>query len=795
MKKNDCKNIFILLGITLLGIIIIFLSGYIFGSNMDFINQHAVIPDYFRNYFYTNHKLVPEVFYNLGSGQNAYNFSYYGLLNPIILVSYLLPFISMRNYIMGSSIILSLLTIFLFYKWISNHFNSKYSFLLTLLFLFSAPLFFHFHRQIMFVNYIPFLLLAFINIDKDNKVWLVINIFLMIMTSYYFSVVGMLALIIYYIYINFNKSLKEKLKIIIPIIISILLAGLLLIPTLDSILSNRMEVNSSINLLNLINLIIPNFNYSSVLYGSYALGLFSISIISMIWFIIKNKKDTKFLGITLLVLITFPIFRYIFNGGLYIRSKVLIPLLPLFILVIGLFLQDLFNKKIDIKKLLCGIIISLVLSLVNFNLIYTIDLIFTTVLILIYYKFDNTKIIYIPLILLFSISFVYANLNENYITQEEYNNLSNTKEIINDDSFYRVSDIENSLYNVNYGNFYKTSVYSSTINNHYSNFYHNVLKINNNNYNNLIIRSTDNIIFNRLLGVKYIYSNKNLGYGYENIADDLYENKFVLSLGYASSNIYSETQFNNLEYPYNLKYLLNGIITNNSNGDTENIVEEINVPASLKNLINTEFVLTQNISFTLNLDENLSDKLLFIMIDGLESNSCTNGDIGITINGIENVLNCKTWLYNNDNTTFNYVINENNLESLNIIIKKGEYKISDIKFYTMDKKYLETKFDEMENINIVGDKITGNINITNDGYMTISLPYDKNYHIYIDGKEADYEKTNMSFIGFKISEGNHNIEIIYKNKTIIFGKIFSISGLLLFVIYLLIIKKKYDKVI
>lgn len=173
MEKKDYRNIFILLGITVVSIVLIFLFGYIFGSNMDFINQHTVLPEYFRNYFYTNHKLVPEIFYNLGAGQNAFNISYYGLLSPIILISYLLPFISMRNYIIGSSIILLLTTIILFYKWIRNNFNSKYSFLLTLLFMFSSPIFFHFHRQIMFVNYLPFLLLSLINIDKNNKFWLV----------------------------------------------------------------------------------------------------------------------------------------------------------------------------------------------------------------------------------------------------------------------------------------------------------------------------------------------------------------------------------------------------------------------------------------------------------------------------------------------------------------------------------------------------------------------------------------------------------------------------------------------
>lgn len=801
MEKRDYKNIFILLGIALGSILLIFISGNIFGSNMDFINQHAVLPEYFREYFYTNHKLIPEIFYNLGAGENAFNFSYYGLLSPVILISYLLPFISMRNYIMGSSIIMLLISIFLFYKWIRNSFDSKYTCLLTLIFMLASPIFFHFHRQLMFVNYLPFLLLTFINIDKDNKFMIVINIFLMIMTSYYFSVVGIVGVIIYYLYKNFNNSFKEKIKIFIPVFIAIALSGILLIPTIDSILANRMTTNTNLNILELF---IPNFNYSSVLYSSYALGLFSIAIISLIWLLLKNDKKTKFLSICLLTIITLPIFRYLFNGGLYIRSKVLIPLLPLFILGLGLFLKDLFDNNVSLKKLSIGVIIALIFSLFNFSLVYFIDLSLTLVLILIYSKTKCKKIIYIPLILLFITSFIYTNINENYLTIKEYNGLNKSNETIEktltDSDFYRLSDLTNTLYNVNYGDYYKTSIYSSTVNNNYSNFYYDILNMNNNNYNNLIIRNTDNIIFNRLMSVKYVYSNKKLGNSYKEIGHNIYENVLALPLGYASSNIYSLEQFSNLDYPYNLKYLLNGIVADNFNGDTENIVEKIEIPipsylGDFININNNKINVEEDSSFTINLGKNLTNKLLIITIEGLESNSCKLGDIGITINGVENTLNCKTWLYNNNNTTFNFVINENDLRYLDVAIKKGEYNISDIKTYTIDMKYLETAFDQMGNITISDNKVTGDINITDDGYMTISIPYDKNFHIYVDSKEVEYEKVNTAFLGFKINKGYHQIEVVYKNKMIMIGRITSIGGLLSLVIYLLLTKKKCVKVI
>ena len=185
-----------------------------------------------------------------------------------------------------------------------------------------------------------------------------------------------------------------------------------------------------------------------------------------------------------------------------------------------------------------------------------------------------------------------SNVDEEYITFDEYNNLYKNEEIIkeilnNDNNIYRFSIMNDTLYNVNRNivGEYKTSIYSSTINNNYSKFYYDTLKMSNNNYNNLVIRDSSNIILNKLLGVKYIYSEQPLGYGYELIGNNIYENKYALSIGYASSNIYSLDKFNESIYPYNLKYLLNGIVVDNdSTMDTENIIEELDFNIESLNL-------------------------------------------------------------------------------------------------------------------------------------------------------------------------------------------------------------------
>ena len=97
----------------------------IYGSTMDYANQHYMIPEYFRTLFYDTHNFFPSLALNLGMGQNIYNFSYYGLFNPLILISYLLPFIKMATYLKLISILVIILDIIMLYYWVSTKTDSK----------------------------------------------------------------------------------------------------------------------------------------------------------------------------------------------------------------------------------------------------------------------------------------------------------------------------------------------------------------------------------------------------------------------------------------------------------------------------------------------------------------------------------------------------------------------------------------------------------------------------------------------------------------------------------------------
>jgi uncharacterized membrane protein YfhO len=125
---------------------------------------------------------------------------------------------------------------------------------------------------------------------------------------------------------------------------------------------------------------------------------------------------------------------------------------------------------------------------------------------------------------------------------------------------------------------------------------------------------------------------------------------------------------------------------------------------------------------------------------------------------------------------------------------EGRYVISDLKAYSIPVAFIEGAAKSIDPLiidmkNTFDNKITGDIQVTNDGYFATTLPYDKGYIITVDGIKQSYKKVNTSFIGFPIEKGLHNIIITYHAPYKRIGIVLSIIGMLMFV-YIIIIDKK-----
>lgn len=95
--------------------------------------------------------------------------------------------------------------------------------------------------------------------------------------------------------------------------------------------------------------------------------------------------------------------------------------------------------------------------------------------------------------------------------------------------------------------------------------------------------------------------------------------------------------------------------------------------------------------------------------------------------------------------------------------KSGNYQL---KTYTMgldlfEEFYSRLADEQLEITSFKDTKIEGKINAKKDGVMFLSIPYEKGWSVYIDGKKADTFKVLHAMLGVKVSEGNHDIVLKY----------------------------------
>lgn len=820
MNKKDYKALLVIFVMMSIIIIILTKGDYVYGSEIDWVTQHYRIPEYFRNLFYETHNLFPNFAFHLGAGQNIYYVSYYGLFSPIILLSYLLPFVSMQNYIIASTIISLFISIFLFYKWIRKKNDMRTTVILTCLFSLATPLLFHSHRHIMFMNYMPFLLISLFGVDtyfeKGKKITLIIGTFLMIMTSYYFSVPGIMAIIIYgimnYIDIKPNRNIKEYIKdgvkFLGPILLSILMTSILLLPTFYTILQGRVEGNH----INISELLLPNFDISNILYGGYSLGLTSIFILSFIIGFKTKKPSIKFLSFVLLIITCIPLSLYILNGGMYINGKVLIPFLPLALLLIANVLKE---NCITKKDVILFTIVSVIIVIMNYNedtvYLFIIDVLLTILSIVVQNKKHWNFVLPAITILLALGIMIWSNEKDKLVKENNYVYENVLNYIEEDTSIYRTNNLYNNLHSINQilkDDFYTTSIYSSTSNPYYKNFYKNSINNEFRYRSREIMSTTKNVLSNIYLGNKYIVADAYEGLGYEKIYSDqvnVYKNENVFSIGYATDKVMSQREYQALDYPYDIDALLHYTIVDT---DIENVYEptiskidlDLDITKSeveYKKQENGYYITSSKNQSKMNIEiknkEKLKGKILLIRC---KINDESNIDRSIDINGITNKITEKEWKYHNENYTFEFTISENNLSALELTFSKGNFDLQDIEFYILDNQDLlsiQDTHDEYVIEKIYGDTIEGNINVTENGYFSISIPYDEGFTIYLDHEKINYEKVNDNFIGFSITEGKHEIQIVYKAPWSRVGKILSIFGFMLFSILVIVEKKKVDK--
>ena len=824
-KINDYRNILLIVFLVLLYVVLsTHFFEYLYGSCVDWDVQHYLIPDYFRKLFYKTGNLFPSFAFNLGNGQNIYNLSYYGFLSPIILLSYFVPNIKMIDYIQITSILNVIVSAILMYKWIFNKHNSRLALICSLLFVTISPILFHSHRHIMFVSYMPFLILALKNTEnyfENGKPFsLIICTFLIIMCNYFYSVSALFVIALYgfcIVFSNFRKNdfkflLVKYVKYLFVLFVGILLASLIIVPTFYVLLSGRAKSTVDINLLSLF---VPNFSISDLFYNPYSCGMTVLLFTAIIYCIINGDKTKKMLSTFLIIVFLFPIFSFLLNGTMYVDNKVFIPFVPLLIMLVSYFLDELLLDRISKKNFFIIVILLLAFGVINLfdemSILYFSELFLVLFMMILNKKWKGFAFLSLSIIII--VSFCGGLFGDELYSKEDLNNMHAVDSTVldeilkNDDEIHRVAYQNFVLHNINRVvslDYYLSSIYSSVSNVDYMKYYYDYSGAEISQRSYAKISSSRNIFYNLKNSNKYlISSNDNVPVGYSRVSDDdnLYVNNDVLPIIYGSSNVIPRRLAEKTIFPFYMFYDLNSVIVdyeNNEEYNETNVIKEFMGKIDIDDIKSGQNVLIENNDDKIIIDvkENativanvsgLNKNDIFMLSFDLENNNlCENGDLKIEINGIKNVLTCKDWKYHNRNKNFKYVISSNNtIDKLNIKISKGRYVISNIKKYYVNYSDIIGYKNNVSNFvfdteNTIGDTITGKISLKDDGYIATTIPYDSGFSIFLNGNKVGYEKINNGFIGVKVKKGTYDVKIKYKSPYLDTGLLLSSFGIFAF---------------
>ncbi len=200
-------------------------------------------------------------------------------------------------------------------------------------------------------------------------------------------------------------------------------------------------------------------------------------------------------------------------------------------------------------------------------------------------------------------------------------------------------------------------------------------------------------------------------------------------------------------------------------------------------------------SASINIDiKNVKDGNLYVYISSPE---------------IENV----NYSWDNEEHTHYQSINEPNIIDLGYH-KKGDIVTAslecgsidtdssffDFYAYNVDKEVFDSAYELLEqgafNIEKFSDtKLSGKVNAGFDGYLYTSIPYDKGWSVYIDGKKAEIFELADCQLACKISQGEHSVVMKYEPRGLHYGAAISAASWLGLIGYFLqkkfkIVKKK-----
>ena len=302
---------------------------------------------------------------------------------------------------------------------------------------------------------------------------------------------------------------------------------------------------------------------------------------------------------------------------------------------------------------------------------------------------------------------------------------------------------------------------------------------------NLNLRYANNsILADSLFGIQYNISDSPIDkYGFKDIYQKdnltLYENQYSLPIAFASQSVYNDVKFNehtldnqasflnqlanvNFDYfspiPYEKTENTNDLIsvTSSSNEDAA-IQYQIEVPE------NSQVYLSfTNLHFS-----NDKQKKVDILVNGEKKTFTT-----------DNVFSFFNLGYTKEKKTFNIHVS---------FPGNSQVSFESPTFYRLDTQTLTDAIQKIKEqpvtVSTSKNKVFATYDVKQDTSIFFTIPYDKGWSAYQDGKKIEIKQAQTGFMKVDVPKGKGTITLSFIPNGFITGAICSFTSLLLFTIY------------
>lgn len=379
MNKSNKKNLILIITIFLVLVIFMFIKYY---SGID-------------NSYYDKVGNLNTFIFDLGNN-NIYYYIYIGIFNISTFIVMFFSFINTKYLILATNIVNLLMSVLLFYKLLKNNrFNYNICFYGTIIFMISYLS--NIFNEVIYLNYLPFLILGLLSIDKfikeNDKKLFIFSIVMIGCTNYKCLLLSNILFLFYYLYKIKNINNKKILNFILLLII----------------------VNT---FLSFIYLPILLYNYEGYIpnYKNEINLLMVFSIIMLLF----NKKEKPLL----LFLILGLILNYIFKINISVFY-------PLYCLSTCIILKNIYELKIK-KETIYKLLVCLSIVIILFDNDY-INYLLTFILIILLIKDNKLFILFLMIYFIlygginYSLKYKVNKDGFNYINYNDFNLKSYTK--------------------------------------------------------------------------------------------------------------------------------------------------------------------------------------------------------------------------------------------------------------------------------------------------------------------------------------------------------------------------------